>query len=93
MAGRDTAESEVVDADGCRRLACAVIHRAVEDATTNPRIGSSAEIEQETERLHATLFLTSGEGRWAKSRGFWASLAGLDPDVIAERVRGMLNEH
>jgi hypothetical protein len=68
------------DVSCARFLACAVISRAIEDAKTGLQVA----------RLHAQNFLTAPEGSWAQSRVFWANMAGVDPDVIAERARKIL---
>jgi hypothetical protein len=79
-----------LDTEGCRKLANAVILRAVQDAMGKIEPGEKPDIVRDNERLHATLFLTAEEGRWANAREFWTSLAGLDADVVMQKARGML---
>lgn len=71
--------------DGCRRLACAVLHQAILDLDSRSWAGL-----REAEREDGTAFLVSSEPRWARVRDFWATVAGIDPDLLVERAKEML---
>lgn len=62
---------------GHQELACAVIHRALLDAC-NPSIPQRL-------RENARVFL-DGSGECAQ----WCAVAGIDPDVVLQRMRALL---
>lgn len=78
----DTEENRL----GCRRLACAVIARAIMDMQG----GGGLSANYEHERDASLAFLVSSAHEWAKAREFWATLADMDPNVLAERSRELI---
>ncbi len=57
---------------GCRRLACAVIHQALEDLEGN-----------DPERTRAEVFFFGDSTLFC----FWCELAGVDPEGIREHFK------
>lgn len=62
-----------------KQLACAVLQQAVQDIHMAGRDGRVARI-----------FLTAESGPWARSRHFWADVAGIDPAALNDAVRRQL---
>lgn len=70
-----------------RALAAAVVLMAWEDAVRPHAWGpSDAGTVTAAERSQAEHFLFDRGGAWASARGFWCSLAGINPDVLRARA-------
>ncbi len=69
-----------------QKLACAVVLRAVVDATG----GSDLSATSDRERAQARSFCIAPEGPWRRAREFWCTIAGVDADGLRQRVLAQL---
>lgn len=71
-------------------LVTAIIMQAYRDMFVLVRTDSRASLTSQTDQDQAIVFLTDPHGRWAQHRNHLCSLIGWDGDVLAARVRRMM---
>ena len=73
------------------RLVTAIIMQAYRDLFTPVRDSASPSIVTQSDQDQAISFLTDSHGRFARRRNSLCSLIGWDGDVLAERIRVMMD--
>ena len=73
------------------RLVTAIIMQAYRDLFTPVRDAASPSIVTQLDQDQAIFFLTDTHGRFARHRNSLCSLIGWDGDVLAERIRAMMD--
>ena len=72
--------------DPVRALAASVVLQAIADTSMGIAHHGTASTVTTQERDQARLFLTAGDGAWARARRFWCALADIDPDILRQTV-------
>lgn len=71
-------------------LVTAIIMQAYRDLFVTIKSDANTSLASQTDQDKAIAFLTDNMGRWAQHRNHLCWLIGLDGNVLAERVRRMM---